>query len=53
MEKHLQIWASGLSATWLKPRSTLAPAFGVVGVMLHQFAHGEDGSPVDPHSLDR
>ncbi|QGP91344.1 DNA polymerase IV [Neomoorella glycerini] len=35
------------------PVEVLVKRFGVVGQVLHQCAHGVDGSPVDPHSLER
>jgi len=54
MEKHLQnMGVRTVGDLAQSPVELLHRRFGVVGVRLHQFAHGEDGSPVDPYSLDR
>lgn len=54
MEKHLQnmgIRTIGDLAN--APLHLLLQRFGVVGGRLHEFAHGRDNSPVDPHSLEQ
>ena len=54
MEKHLEnMGIRTIGDLAQSPVELIRRRFGVVGVRLHQFAHGEDGSPVDPHSLDR
>lgn len=54
MNTHLQnmgIRTIGDLAT--SPVDLIQRRFGIIGTRLHDFANGQDSSPVDPHSLDR
>lgn len=54
MEKHLRnMGIRTIGDMAQTPVYLLTQRFGIVGARLHQFSHGEDNSPVDPHSLDR
>ena len=53
MENIFIIWASTIGDLAKTPVELLTQRFGRVGTRLHEFAHGRDSSPVDPHALDK
>lgn len=54
LEKHLNnMGIRTIGDMAASPIYLLEKRFGIIGARLHGFAHGQDSSPVDPHSLDR